>query len=98
LRDVKTAVSKLRYMRKKNVSGSVTAAGGNMSGEIIRFVRKKLLDNKEPITFDEAYRLALLGEEHLLDLISLSYKVTGEYNRSLSYTQVSKRGRKIWSH
>jgi biotin synthase-like enzyme len=50
-----------------------------MSGEIIRFVRKKLLDNKEPITFDEAYRLALLGEEHLLDLVSLSYKVMGEY-------------------
>lgn len=50
-----------------------------MSGEIIRFVRKKLLDNKEPITFDEAYRVALLGEEHLLDLVSLSYKVMGEY-------------------
>ena len=50
-----------------------------MSGEIIQFVRKKLLDNKEPITFDEAYGLALLGEEHLLDLVSLSYKVMGEY-------------------
>ncbi|MGB7292047.1 MAG: biotin synthase BioB [Thermodesulfobacteriota bacterium] len=50
-----------------------------MSGEIIRFVRKKLLDKKEPITFDEAYRVALLGEEHLLGLVSLSYKVMGEY-------------------
>jgi biotin synthase len=50
-----------------------------MSEEIIRFVTKKLLDNKEPITFDEAYRLALLGEEHLLDLVSLSYKVMGAY-------------------
>ncbi|MDA2920204.1 biotin synthase BioB [Desulfobacterota bacterium AH_259_B03_O07] len=50
-----------------------------MSGEIIQFVRKKLLDNKESITFYEAHRLALLGEEYLLDLVSLSYKVTREY-------------------
>ncbi len=50
-----------------------------MSEEIIQLVMRKLLDNEDLITFTEALRIALLGEERLLDLISLSYKVTTKY-------------------
>lgn len=56
-----------------------------MNERTIQSVIEKLLDNEEPITFDEAYRLALLGEEHLLDLISLSYKVTAKYKNKGIY-------------
>ena len=50
-----------------------------MSDLIIQLAKTKLLDNGELITFDEACKLAHLGEEYLLDLISLSYKVTAKY-------------------
>lgn len=50
-----------------------------MSERTIQLVIEKLLDNEEPITFDEAHRLALLGEEYFLELIGLSYKVTAKY-------------------
>jgi len=56
-----------------------------MSDWIIQLVKRKLLDNGELITFDEAYKLALLGEEYLLDLISLSYKVTSKYKNKGIY-------------
>jgi biotin synthase len=50
-----------------------------MGKEILKLVEEKLLIDKESITFDEAYSLALLSEEYLFDLISLSYKVTTKY-------------------
>ncbi len=56
-----------------------------MSDWIIQLAKKKLLDNEELITFDEAHKLALLGEEYLLDLISLSYKVTSKYKNKGIY-------------
>ena len=56
-----------------------------MSDWIIQLAKKKLLDNEELITFDEARKLALLGEEHLLDLISLSHKVTAKYKNKGIY-------------
>ena len=56
-----------------------------MSDWIIQLARKKLLDNEELITFDEAHKLALLGEEYLFDLISLSYKVTAKYKNKGIY-------------
>jgi len=56
-----------------------------MSDWIIQLVKRKLLDNGELITFDEARKLALLGEEYLLDLISLSYKVTSKYKNKGIY-------------
>src|SRR4030067_1605098 len=56
-----------------------------MSDWIIQLVKRNLLDNGELITFDEARKLALLGEEYLLDLISLSYKVTSKYKNKGIY-------------
>ncbi len=53
--------------------------------EEIQLVKKKLLDNEEPITFKEALKLALLKEEYLFDLISLSYKITAKYNKKGVY-------------
>lgn len=51
----------------------------------MNLVVKKLLDDDEPITLEEAYKLALLGEERLFDLISLSSKVTAKYWRKGLY-------------
>ncbi len=56
-----------------------------MSERTIQLVAEKLLDNEELITFEEAHRLALLGEEYLLDLIGLSYKVTAKYKNKGIY-------------
>lgn len=56
-----------------------------MSERTIQLVIEKLLDNEEPITFDEAHRLALLDEEYLLDLVALSYKVTAKYKKNGIY-------------
>jgi biotin synthase len=53
--------------------------------ELIQSVKKKLLDNEDPVNFDEASKLALLEEEYLLDLVSLSCKVTAKYQNKGIY-------------
>jgi biotin synthase len=52
-----------------------------MTEDLIRRLKKKLLKDEEPLTFDEAYNLALLQGEYLFDLIGLSYRVKEKYNK-----------------
>lgn len=56
-----------------------------MIPEILIPTGRKLLRYEEPITFDEALELSRLDEEHLLDLLSLSYAVTAKQNRKGVY-------------
>jgi biotin synthase len=56
-----------------------------MVEDLLQYLKKKLIDNEEPLSFDEARELALLEEQYFLDLVSLSYKVTAKYKNKGVY-------------